>query len=246
MTQKVLEARPGLIGSTMCGEKIAYREEPLPSGKKNIISPINETATELTVKTARFNAVFSADGKMRLEGPVLSRETFKSQAIFRADGTLGVGGAPRKGRLFVEVDGDEIRYGSLEHPNVVFSNNGGIGKLNNPYIVIGSPLLSRLGGELGDVIRKESPRKTPGFKHPDFSFVASKDGGMEFPNVMIKPMNSTTLKKVLGDTETGVVVGMVHGNIPSYLPKVLNFMDELERLKEHKEVVEFLEKHRKQ
>jgi hypothetical protein len=80
----------------------------------------------------------------------------------------------------------------------------------------------------------------PSEHRDEFSFGLTKDGGI---NVIIKPQSSESLKKRLGETEAGVVVGMVHDSVPHFVLQVSYFISELEKLKEFKEVAEFLEKH---
>ncbi|MEM3555902.1 MAG: hypothetical protein QXF56_04260 [Candidatus Micrarchaeia archaeon] len=294
MAGAVVEARPSLIGSTICGEKIEPRERIKEDGSRETVSPIFMTGKELVVKTTFFTAVFSLDGKRSLEGPAIMKDKFSAQstfALFKAGDELGVkitSEKPRKERLFVEVDGNNVNYRLGGHPNVIFTNNGEKGRLGDPYIKIIPTLIPKLGGELGDEIRKEHKNASEMYlavakklqeKNPDkgyaegsgadvgmnfmkekifvkmdangrisefgrvdqkdrFSFYITDNGGV---GVMIKPQDIKNLTRELGDTETGVGVGMAYGNIPYYLPKVQYFITELERLSGHREVVEFIE-----
>jgi hypothetical protein len=295
MAERIAQTRQSVIGSKLCGEDVAPHKEVAPSGEEIIKNPIHETKRDFTVTTTRFRATFSADGTQRLEGPISYKEPFKSQAVFMFDAQNKVGLGkretdPQRERFFVERRGNTVKYGSLMHPDVVFGNNGELGRLNNPFIEISPTMVPKLQGELGDRIRnaakdagtlasaaaelkagmkegetyKEGTVYNKGFqkkKEPgvfvrtengaivefgplehrnEFSFGMTKDEGI---SVIIKPQSSESLKKRLGETESGVVVGMVHDNISHFVPQVSYFTNELDKLMRSKEVAEFIEKH---
>ncbi len=206
------------------------------------------------------------------------------KAVFRVNSRRFEGEVPGKGRLFVEVEGDKVKFGVFRNTfYFVQSEKGGLEK---PDIVMSFTNLGKLSGELGSEIRKihneigayyeaakelkskttgtyaEGPVLSKGFvagnepkifikvqndrivelglaEHRDeFSFIPSKEGGWGNPSVLLKP---ESLKK-LSDTEPGVVMSMVYNNIPrEYAPKVREFLEELDRVGRHPEVVAFLE-----
>jgi len=79
-----------------------------------------------------------------------------------------------------------------------------------------------------------------GLKKWEFSFVPSKEGGLENPAVFVK---HDSIEK-LNDLEAGVVVGMLYKNITTtYAKQVQEFLAELERLSKCSDVEEFRKKH---
>ncbi len=297
MPGTVAQARPSLYGSTLFGEEINIKKIERPDGSTETIDPISITHKGVAVKTSFFKAVFSADGSRHLEGPALLKDGFKTQSsfgMFKTDDAMGIrltSEKPRRGKLLVDVKGDNIDYRLLESPNVILTNNGELGRLSKPYIKIASrELIENLGGELGNEIKvgykdagtihqeaqrlkeemragetyRESTLEGVGYSKKEtpkifvrldangnilefgrvdqkdkFSFYATEDKGV---GVIIKPVDQKSLLKELGGRETGVAVAMVYGNSQYYTPKAQDFVNELERLSRHKEVVEFLEK----
>lgn len=126
------------------------KKVPLPEGWKDStlagksVTEAYPLANMYVVKTSKegdspiYKAVFSSDGTMRMEGNVL----------------IGFEKEPVKRRLFVEVRGNVVEWGSMSHaPQFSFITNKELGFAKSD-VKISPPTVQKLSGELGSDIRK--------------------------------------------------------------------------------------------